>query len=389
MKYEFDRLIKREGTGSTKWRVKHFLAPEAGPEIVPFTMADMEFANAPEIIRGLKEYLDGAVLGYTGATQAYYEAVQGWMERRHGFRPEKEWFLECTGVIPAIEEMLAAWTGPGEGVLIMTPVYQPFRDCAARAGCFISESPLRKTEDSYEVDWEDFARRAADPRVTVCILCSPHNPVGRIWRRDELERIAKICLENKVFLIADEIHHDLVMPGYRHVSAGTLEKKYLENSAVCTAPGKSFNLAAMKVSNNFIPDGERMKAVQRRRGYYSLGALGYEACRLAYTEGESWLEELLVYLDGNRSLVEEFLKDRLPELQVSRLEATYLQWIDFRALRMEPRELSCFLIREAQWILDWGTNFGAGGEGFGRLNIACPRLVLEEALERLAKACGA
>ena len=385
MGYDFDRRIDRQGTGSTKWKVKRFLAPQAGPEIVPFTMADMEFANAPEITEGLKEYLSEAILGYTGATEDYYEAVQGWMQRRHGFLPKREWFLECSGVIPAIEEMLAAFTKPGEGVLIFTPVYNPFRVCAAHADCFLAESELIKRGDTYEIDWADFQEKAADPRVTLCILCSPHNPVGRVWRQEELQRVAEICLEQGVFLIVDEIHHDLIMPGYSFVSAGTLEEKYLENCAVCTAPTKTFNLAALKVSNNFIPNRERMEAVQKRRGYYSLNALGYQACRLAYNKGEQWLLELLAYLDKNRRLVEDFLKAELPQITVSRLEGTYLQWLDFRQLGLAPKELSKVLVEKAQWILDWGTNFGKGGEGFGRLNIACPRSVLEEALERLQK----
>lgn len=385
MGYDFDRRVKREGTGSTKWKVKRFLAPQAGPEIVPFTMADMEFANAPEITEGLRAYLSEAVLGYTGATVQYYEAVQGWMQKRHNFTPDREWFLECSGVIPAIDEMLAAWTSPGEGVLILTPVYNPFRVSAAHAGCFLSESQLIKTEDTYEINWADFQERASDPRVTVCILCNPHNPVGRIWRQEELQRIAQICLEQGVFLIVDEIHHDLIMPGKSFVSAGTLDKEYLENCAICTAPTKTFNLAAMKVSNNFIPNKERMDSVQKRRGYYSLNALGYQACQLAYTKGEQWLEELLAYLDGNRRLVEDFLGAELPWIGITPLEATYLQWLDFRQAGLTPEELSRTLVEKAQWILDWGTNFGKGGEGFGRLNIACPRSVLEEALERLKK----
>lgn len=388
MKYDFDRVLDRTGTGSTKWKIKHFTAPNAGREIVPFTMADMEFPLVPEIREGLKEYLDQAVLGYTGATEEYYQSVQDWMEKHHGFRPPRKWFLECSGVISALDEMLAAYTEPGDGVLIMTPVYNPFRTSAERAGCFVTESLLLEGEKGWQIDWEDFESRAKEERVAVCILCSPHNPLGRIWTEEELRRIAGICLENQVFLIVDEIHHDLILPGHAFVSAGTLEEKYLANCAVSTAPTKTFNLAGMKVSNTFIPDPDRMEQVQRRRGYYSLGALGYQACRLAYGRGEEWLSQLLIYLDKNRKLVEEFLAEELPQISAAPLEATYLQWLDFRNLGLEPGKLSEFLVEKAQFLLDWGTNFGAGGEGFGRLNIACPASVLEAGLERLKKACS-
>lgn len=386
MKYDFETLVKRKNVGSEKWDSMVALNPQVGEDVVPLSVADMELKNAPEIVEGLKDYLDHTILGYTGATDAYYEAVQGWMERRHGFRPEKEWFVETAGVVPAIKEMVGAFTGPEDSVLITPPVYYPFKMSIEQNNRGVVESELVIRDGRYEIDFEDFERKAAMPEVKLFILCSPHNPVGRIWTEGELLRICDICLKNGVFIISDEIHFDLIMPGYEYVSMGTFEKKYLENCAICTAPSKTFNLAGFQASNIFIPNEEYRNRMAGARGYFSLNILAYKACELAYNCCEDWLAELITHLDGNRKLVEDFMAENIPQIKVFPLEGTYLQWWDCRELGMDAEELERFMQMEAQIFFDEGALFGEGGKGFERINLACPRAVLLGALKRLKKA---
>lgn len=382
MKYDFETLVSRRGTGAAKWG-----AVEDKPDyIVPLSVADMEFQNAPEIREGLKEFIDGAILGYTGPTDDYYEAIQNWMETRHGFRPEREWFIPTAGVVPAIVKMVPIYTKPEDAVLIMEPVYHPFRMAIEKANRTVVSSDLVPTGNTYELDWEDFEAKAAREDVTLMIFCSPHNPVGKIWTREELDRICEICLKYNVFIISDEIHFDLIMPGYEHVSFGVLDEKYQKNCAICTAPSKTFNLAALQTSNIFIPDEERRAQVKDGGMYTSLTVFGYKACEYAYARAGAWLDELLQVLDTNKHLVEDFLKENLPQITVCELQGTYLMWMNFKALGMEQKELDTFLKEKAGWYTGSGLDFGEPGEGFERLNIALPTWVLKDALDRLKKA---
>lgn len=386
MKYDFETLVDRTDTGSEKWDMMKAELTEGSAGIVPFSIADMEFKPAPEIIEGLKKYLDEAVLGYTGPTQAYYDAVIGFMERRHHFSPKKEWIMESAGIVPALKQMVAEFTRPEDSVLIMQPVYYPFSAAVTENGRNLVVSELRVKENSYEIDFEDLEEKAARPEVTLLILCSPHNPVGRVWTREELIRISEICLRNHVFIISDEIHFDIIMPGYTHVSMGNLEEKYQNNCAICTAPTKSFNLAGLQVSNLIIPNEEYRNKITAARGYYALNALSYKACELAYSRCDGWLDEMIAYIDGNRRMAEEFIADRLPMIKVFEMQGTYLLWMDCTALGMNTEELEKFMKQKALLFLDEGYIFGQGGSGFERLNLACPGWVLKEALERLEKA---
>lgn len=386
MKYDFETLIPRYGVGSGKWDEMREEIPDIPDDIVPLSVADMEFKNAPEIVEGLKEYLDTSILGYTHATDAYYRAVTGWMERRHGFSPKKEWFVEYAGVVPALRHMVGVFTKPGDSVMITTPVYYPFRGAAEFNRCHVVENELIEKDGRYTIDFADFEEKAKREEVKLYILCSPHNPVGRVWTEDELRRIAEICLANDVFILSDEIHFDLIMPGYRHVSMMNLEEKYRDNCAVCTSPGKTFNLAGMQASNIFISDERRREAVRRARGHFSLNALSYKATELAYTRSEEWMREMLGYIDANKTFVTAFLREHLPFVKVTELEGTYLLWLDFRALGLPKQELEELMRKKAYLFLDEGYIFGRGGEGFERLNLACPRRVLAGALERLEKA---
>lgn len=386
MQYDFTTLIDRTGTGSEKWNLMQKACPHVPAGIVPFSVADMELKNPPEIVEGLKEYLDQTVLGYTEATDTYYLAVQNWMEKRHGFRPEREWFLETPGVVPALQLLTGAFAPSGSSVLINTPVYYPFRSAIEANRLQVVESELVFRNGRYEIDWDDFEAKASRPDVSLYILCSPHNPVGRVWTREELIMLCDICLRHHVFIISDEIHFDLIMPGYSHVSLANLPKPYLSNCAVCTAPSKTFNLAGFQVSNIFIPDPDYRRKAINAQGYFTLNIMGYKACELAYSRCEDWLDQLLLHLDANKKLVEQYMADNLPQIRVHELQGTYLQWLDFRALKMNCHDLEQFMTQKAYWFCDEGYIFGKGGEGFERLNLACPRHVLEQALFRLKQA---
>ncbi len=386
MKYDFETLINRRNTGSHKWEGMYAQIPQAGDDIVPLSVADMELKNPPAIVEGLKEYLDNTVLGYTGETENYYKSVTSWMERRHGFSPKKEWFVMTAGVVPAIKEMVGAFTKDGDSVLMLTPVYYPFYSSVEANGRTVLGSELILEGTEYRIDFEDFAEKAARPETTLCILSSPHNPIGRIWTKEELLKLCEICLENGVFIISDEIHFDLIMPGFEHVSMGTFEEKYLNNCAICTAPSKTFNLAGLQTSNIFIPNEEYRNKMTAARGYFSLNIFGYKACELAYDKCEEWLDELLLYLDENRKFVEEYFAANMPEVKVHRLQGTYLMWLDFRAWGMDEKALEDFMVHKAQAIFDEGYVFGEGGIGFERINIACPKRVLANTLDRIYKA---
>ncbi len=386
MKYDFESIIDRRSTGSHKWEAMAKLKPDVGEGIVPLSVADMEFYNPPELIEGLKQHLDKTVLGYTGPTEEYFSSVCSWMERRHGFRPEPEWIVQTAGVVPALFKLVTTFTQEGDGIIIFSPVYYPFALAVEGSGRRLVRSSLGCTGLRYEIDFDDFTQKAADPNVKMCIFCSPHNPVGRVWTKEEVERVAVICRDNGVLLVSDEIHNDLIMKGYQHVSAGTLEKSLLNNTIICTAPSKTFNLAGMQSSNIIIADPLIRERMQTAQGYFSLNALGYKACQLAYDLCEDWLMELLKVIDDNKRTVEDFMKRELPVVVVYPLEGTYLQWWDLRGLGLEYHKMERFLVEKAELFTDDGSLFGEEGCGFFRVNLACPKKILSEALERLETA---
>ena len=389
MKYDFQTVLDRSGTGAFKWEEMKRTDPTVGPEIVPFSVADMEFQNPPEIIEGLKKYLDTAVLGYTEPTEEYLATVCGWMERQHGWKIDPEWIVSTPGVVPALYASVQIYTEPGDGVLIMTPVYYPFYEAMTINDRHVVKTSLLNRNGRYEIDFADFEEKAKDPTVKMLLLCSPHNPVGRVWTREELTRIGQICMENQVLVISDEIHFDLLMPGYEHVMYGSLGKEFAENSIVCTAPSKTFNLAGMQASNIIIANEElREKFIAHfdAAAMYYLNILSYKACEIAYTECDEWLEELKQVICENRDYVTAYLAEHHPEMRVTPMEATYLLWIDMRALGMSCEELEALMQKEARLFFDEGYVFGEEGEGFERLNLACPKSVLEAAMKRLTAA---
>lgn len=386
MKYDFETLVNRANTGSHKWDVMREEIPDISEDIVPFSIADMEFKPAPEIVEGLKKYLDEAILGYTGATPSYYDAVIRFMERRHGYSPKPEWIVSSPGIVPALKQMVTAFTNPGDSVLILRPVYPPFGKAVEENGRNLIVSELLKKGDTYEIDFEDLEKKTALPEVTMLIFCSPHNPVGRVWTGEELLKVCDICLKNHVFIICDEIHCDIIMPGYKQTCMGTMEEKYLNNCAICTAPTKTFNIAGLQVSNLIIANEEYRSRMEQATGYRSLNIMSYKACELAYNCCEDWLEELLTYIYENYKTVKQFIEERLPMIKVTEMQGTYLMWLDCRALGMTPEEQEKFMKHKAQLFLDEGTMFGESGSGYDRLSLACPRRVLVQAMERLEKA---
>lgn len=390
--YDFTTRVDRRGCGSTKWDAMYEANPDVPEGVVPLSVADMEFVEAPEIVAAIRDFAQDAVLGYTHPTPSYYDAVVAWQIERHGWEAKPEWIALAPGVVPAIATALRAFTKPGEGVVIMPPVYHPFRANIETTGRTVVENPLVLTDDGrYEIDFEGLERLCAEPSTTMLILCSPHNPVGRVWTPDELRRVAQICCDNDVFVCCDEIHGDLVMPGFRHtVLATVMPEGKLGNCMVCTAPSKTFNLAGLQCSNIFIPDeGRRNAFVRASREYSSFSccnAFAYPVCEAAYRSCAGWLDELCAVVAENHRFMADYCSEHLPMLKVFPLEGTYLQWVDCRDLGLDPCALEKFMTDKALLFLDEGKIFGVEGEGFERFNIACPRSVLAEALDRLAKA---
>lgn len=383
MKYDFETLVPRKNTGSMKWNGMYSLKNDIPDDIVPLSVADMEFKNAPEITEGLKKYLDTAILGYTEPTEEYYDALSAWTKARHGYEVKKEEVLTSPGVIPAFVKATGALTQKGDSVMFLTPAYPPFWSAGETNGINVVEVPLVPDGSTYTVDYEAFEAAASRPDVKVFILCNPHNPIGKVWLRVELMRMLDICMENGVVVISDEIHSDIIMPGVHHTSVGALDEEYRRNAIICTAPSKTFNLAGMQTSNIIVPDPELRKRVSCVNTY--LTALGYEACRIAYTSAGKWLDEMIVYVNENYHFVCDFLSSHLPKIKPCKLEGTYLMWLDMRELGYDEKELERINI-EHDLFLDEGYIFGNEGKGFERLNLACPRHVLEKALLRLEDA---
>ncbi|MBP3471111.1 MAG: pyridoxal phosphate-dependent aminotransferase [Paraprevotella sp.] len=380
MTYDFDRQITRRGTDSYKW-------DSAGSaEVLPMWVADMDFPTAPAIVEALRRRVEHGIFGYTRVPDSYYDAVTGWFARRHGWRFDREWMIYTSGVVPALSAVIKALTVPGDKVLVQTPVYNCFFSSIRNNGCETVSSPLVFTGTTYTVDYEELERRAADPRVKVMLLCNPHNPVGRVWRREELVRIGEICLRHGVTAIADEIHGELVLPGHRYTPFASISEEFLRHSVTCTSPSKAFNIAGLQIANIICADAGLRAGIDRAiniNEVCDVNPFGVIATQAAYNEGEEWLDRLLEYLQANYLYMREFCREHLPAFPLTVLEGTYLVWMDCRKLGLSSEELEQRLIAEAGLWLNAGTMYGAEGEGFMRWNIACPRATLAEGLRRM------
>ena len=378
----FDEIIPRRNTNCYKWD------SAVSDEVLPMWVADMDFRTAPAVIDALVRRALHGVFGYTKPLTTYYDAVSDWFERRHRFTIQKEWILYTTGVVPALSAILRALTVPGEQVIVQTPVYNCFFSSIRNNGCEIVTNELIYRDGVYRIDFDDLERKASEPKAKILLLCSPHNPAGRVWTKDELRRIGEICLSNQVTVVSDEIHCDLVYTGYQHIPFATLSDEFLENSVTCTAPSKTFNLAGLQAANIIVQD----KAVRQKidkalniNEVCEINAFAVEAVIAAYNEGEEWLEELKTYLYDNYLYLKSFIETELPFVKVTPLEATYLVWMDFSATGHSSQIIAENLM-EKEWLwVNKGTMYGANGEGFIRLNIACPRALLEKGLAKIKK----
>ena len=388
-KYDFETLIDRSGSGSEKWEQMKRLKPDVTPGIVPFSIADMELKNPPEVVEGLKLFLDETILGYFSPTKAYLDAVAEWMEKRHDWKIDPDWIVTSAGVVPGFYAALRYLARPGEGVIVQTPVYYPFFGAIRDGGLTIVRNPLKLEDGAYSIDFDDLEEKASDAKNKILLFCSPHNPVGRVWTRDELKKVGEICLRHKVLIISDEIHFDLIMPGYAHTVFASISEELAENMVVCTAPSKTFNLAGLQTSNFIIPHKrlrETFAEKQRAEGVSGVNIIGAKACEIAYKQCGAWLDRLIELVRLNHETVKAFFAEKLPGVRVFDLEGTYLQWLDFRGFGMDKIELEKFMRNEAELFLDEGYIFGEEGAGFERLNLGCPTSTLVAALERLAAA---
>lgn len=358
-------------------------------DIIPMSIADMDFETVPEVKEAIIKRAQQGIYGYTKINGSYYDAVISWMWKRHYWKVKKEWIVTSSGVVPAINTIIRAFTHAGDKVVLQSPVYHPFYKAILRNGCEIVDNPLKFFEGKYHMDLEDLEQKLKHPRVKLLILCSPHNPVGRVWNKEELEKLGEMCVKNNVIIVSDEIHSDLVYKNYRHIPFATISKQIEQNSIVCTAPSKTFNLAGLQVSNIIIPNSEL------RRGYIvqleniaasSLNLFAIIACETAYRHGEQWLEQLIDYIDENKEFVRKYIKEKIPRLKVIEPEGTYLLWIDCRELGMNTAELKNFMLTKAKIQFNEGFTFGKGGEGFERMNMACPRDIIRESLKRIEEA---
>ncbi len=389
MAFDFDKVVDRRGTNC----LKYDFALERGKHegILPFWVADMDFETAPAVVERLQKTVAGGIYGYTDTKEDYDQAIINWYEKYFHWSPKREWLIKTPGVVFALAAAVRAYTKEGDKVLIQQPVYYPFKEVIADNKREVVSAPLSLVDGHYEIDFEELEEKLSDEKVKLFLLCSPHNPVGRVWKEEELRKIGDLCIQYNVITVSDEIHGDFTYPGYTHHVFASLGEKYAKNSVICTAPSKTFNIAGLQVSNIFIPNDSlrrRFQVAVNQAGYSQLNMLGLVACQAAYEEGREWLEELKIYLKKNLDFVREYLQENLPQIHLIEPEGTYLIWLDFRELGLAENELEDLIVNKANLWLDSGAIFGKVGEGFERINIACPRSLLEEALNNLKTAIG-
>lgn len=376
MKYNFDELIERRGTGCVKW-------DESLNDVIPLWVADMDFAVAPAILEAIRQRAKHPVFGYTFVQDDYYESVISWFKRRHGWAIQREWMLYTTGVVPAMSCAIKALTMPGEKVLILSPVYNCFFSSIRNNGCEVLENQLVRKNNSFEIDWNDFEIKCADEKTTVFLLCNPHNPTGRVWTKEELEQMRDICHQHHVRIISDEIHCELIMPGYHFCPMGIIDSEAI----ILNSPSKSFNIAGLQISNIICQDAEIRRRIDRAiniNEVCDVNPFAPIAVKAAYNESEEWIDELNQYLWQNYQTLDLFFSEELPQCKVCKLEGTYLVWIDVSALGIPVEQLCERLLNKGKVWVNPGTMYGTeSGKGYIRINLACPRNRLIEGLKRI------
>ena len=385
--YNFDEVIDRRNTDCLKY---DFAVQRGRPkDVLPFWVADMDFSIAQEIEDALVKRCQHGIFGYSEATDGYFAALQNWYLKHFNWQVQRPWLIKTPGVVFALAMAVKAFTEPGDGVLVQQPVYYPFTEVIRDNDREVVNAPLALVNGHYEIDFADLEQKLANPKVKLMFLCSPHNPVGRVWTKEELLKVGDLCLKYNVITVSDEIHSDFVWDDNAHTPFATLGEEYQQNCIVCTAPSKTFNLAGLQVSNIFIPNQKLRRAFRKQidaAGYSQLNTLGLVACQAAYTYGEEWLTQVKAYIRSNITFVDDYLKQNLPQIKMLPIEGTYLVWLDCSALGMTADEREQWLWHEAKLWLDGGGIFGKEGEAFERINVACPRATLLQGLEQLKAA---
>lgn len=390
MNYDFDKVIARENTNSIKWDPAIFneIIGFESEGVLPLWVADMDFRVPEVVIDALSKRVEHGVFGYSSPLDEYFKALTWWQKSRHDWDIKREWVTTTPGIVPALNFFIRALSAEGDKIIIQEPVYYPFRNTIEANDRIVANNPLKLENGKYKMDYEHLEELAKDPQAKMIILCSPHNPLGLVWSHEELRQLGEICNKHNVIVIADEIHNDLILPGNKHVTYALLGEEFATNAVICTAPSKTFNLAGLQTSNIIIPNPhikEKIDLELKKSSIGSLNLFGIVATTAAYTEeGAEWLDQLLAYLDSNVEFMGNFVKTRMPNVKLIKPQGTYLAWLDFKETSIHE-DLEKKLHEEAKVLLDGGSWFGIGGEGYMRINFACPRSILEEALERIAK----
>lgn len=387
MPVDFDTVPNRRGTNCFKYD----FAREMGmPEdVLPLWVADMDFPTAPAVLERLHALAEHGIFGYTGVKDAYFSAVHNWYAQRFGWETQRSWLVTTPGVVFAIAIAIRAFTQKGDAILIQQPVYYPFADKVTENDRQLVVNPLVLKNGRYEMDFADMERKIVDNRVKMLLLCSPHNPVGRVWTKEELLRVGEICQKHGVLVVSDEIHADFTYAGHTHRVFASVKSEFADFTITCTAPSKTFNLAGLQNSNIFIPNRQLRHAYKKELSACGCGGtncMGMAACQAAYEAGADWLEQLKQYLAGNLAYIRQFLREKLPDIALIEPDGTYLVWLDLRKLGLTEQQQRQLIVQDAKLWLDTGTLFGQGGEGFERINIACPRTTIEQAMQRLEHA---
>ncbi|PBH89688.1 MalY/PatB family protein [Clostridioides difficile] len=378
--------VDRSNNFSSKW--SEMEKKYGTNDLLPMWVADMDFKAAPCIIDSLKNRLEQEIYGYTTRPDSYNESIVNWLDRRHNWKIKSEWLIYSPGVIPAISLLINELTKANDKIMIQEPVYSPFNSVVKNNNRELIISPLQKLENgNYIMDYEDIENKIKD--VKLFILCNPHNPVGRVWTKDELKKLGDICLKHNVKIISDEIHSDIILKKHKHIPMASISKEFEKNTITCMAPTKTFNIAGLQSSYVILPDEKYYKLLDdaftridiKRNNCFSL-----VATEASYNNGESWLESFLEYLESNIDFAIKYINENMPKLKVRKPEGTYLLWVDFSALGLSDEELESILVQKGKVALNQGNSFGIGGSGYQRINLACPRSMLEEALIRIKNA---
>lgn len=386
MKYDFDKRIDRTNTASYKWDQSEKLFGRS--DILPLWVADMDFEAPKEVVEAITRRAEQGIYGYTIRTKGFYDAIIGWLSKRHGWNIKQDWITSSPGVVPALSILVQEFTEPGDSVILQSPVYYPFYDLIKMNGRTVVDNALILEKGQYSIDFELLEQQAKEG-AKLLLLCSPHNPGGRVWKREELERIGEICAKYNVLVVADEIHHDLVFSGHKHIPFASLSEACAQSSVTCIAPSKTFNLAGLQAASVIIPNEEIRRKYNAKLKTLSLhmeSYFGLTAIESSYTHGEQWLDQLLSYLEGNLNYLLEYAENHLPDVKVMKPDGTYLVWMDCTAISDKPQELKQLMFDKAGIAFSEGSVFGSQGAGYLRINIACPRSILAEALDKFASA---